>query len=57
MPKFIKLTLKDRIIFINSDRIEMFNLSKDGLTTQIWLSTKDSFDVKELPIQIMGMFK
>lgn len=57
MPKFIKLTLEDRTVFINVDKIEMFNLTKNGLGTQIWLDEKNSFDVKELPIQIIEMLK
>lgn len=55
MPKFIKLTQYDRTIFINADKIEMFGLDKSGLSTTIWLNSKDNFTVSELPVQIMEM--
>ncbi len=55
MPKFIKLTQNDKTIFFNFDKVEMFALDLDGLSTKIFINPKDSFSVNELPVQIMEM--
>jgi len=55
MPKFIKLTQNDKTIFFNFDKVEMFALDLDGLSTKIFINPKDSFNVNELPVQIMEM--